>query len=1161
MAEKDFRVRKGLVVDGTGSATSVAVTTGNVVVTAGTLGLTNGILLSTDTGTSPNTSKITSQPTNGNIHIEPNGTGDVVLVTDNLDVSGDSMKISIKDNVADALDITESTNSYMKFITSNSAELIALGKDLQFEKTSNHKISIAPTSGTDQTGRDLIFEAGTSTGNVLGGEMVFKVGGGGGSSGTTATTLTTALTLTGAGVAVIPTVDIGGGALDNTIIGATAQNTAKVTTLETTSHARINGSAREANTLLQVNGDFVASGGNLGGGGNAASADTNKYAEVRIHTNIANDDLAGQHVEEMGGVYIIENAENAPLTGQGSIYTIGDSGTGDAWGAGRQSETGMYAIGYIAKDYDNIADSNENPMRTGQQRLLLNKNGNLTLPVSDSTLSFVSNGNTTSFKGHASAADNITYQFPPDHPASSGQVLSSTDAGVMSWIAAGGTPAITALNNATENELLTVGSTTTEVDAEPNLLYDGNKLVMNFDTSATSAVAQTILHIDVDKSGITANSTTTSLVGMDVDLNDAATNNNGSTVTMTGMDMDVVAANPTGTYTNIGLDINVTGADDNYAAIFRAGNVGIGTATPAFPLQLESSSSTGPVLNIRNTHTDNNGGELRFWQADTGNGANGDVLGTMSFYGNDGGGADQVFANIIAKTSDVTAGAEEGKLEFQVATAGSSGSMETILTIDGGAAAASSTITSTGDFDVAGDTTVVGLTASGNITGVDIISTDDILPGDDIQMTSGGRIRPVDVSGDNGAGNALGIKAGTGKGTGAGGRIDFYTKSADGGSAGSNHSMTNSISMKDGKLGIGTITPSQALNVYKDTDAEFIAIDVMNASNSANTDGYVSMLFNLATTGDGTVDAGKIAVRKNTSFTSTASTQNSNMEFYTSLNGNLTKRFEVLSESAKVTGDLEVTGDLNITGDINSTSVTDLDVVDKTITVASGATNSDESNASGLAFGASGATLQYLHSGTKIVINKPLDVTGNLNVTGTLTGDTSLTVDAVTVDSAELNYLADVTAGTVTASKAVVVDGSKDIGTFRAISTEYAKLTSTHVASGQIAAAATATVATIVSTTHRGAEILTTVYNTTDNTTDLFKTVVMWDGHDSTLDNASAACHYTNYAVLSSGDVASGDISAVKSGANILVKFTATGGSNAGDDTYIIRSQQTLLAI
>ena len=46
MAEKDFRIRKGLVVDGTSSATSVSVTTGNVVAAAGTIGITDGPLLS-----------------------------------------------------------------------------------------------------------------------------------------------------------------------------------------------------------------------------------------------------------------------------------------------------------------------------------------------------------------------------------------------------------------------------------------------------------------------------------------------------------------------------------------------------------------------------------------------------------------------------------------------------------------------------------------------------------------------------------------------------------------------------------------------------------------------------------------------------------------------------------------------------------------------------------------------------------------------------------------------------------------------------------------------------------------------------------------------------------------------------------------------------------
>ena len=55
---------------------------------------------------------------------------------------------------------------------------------------------------------------------------------------------------------------------------------------------------------------------------------------------------------------------------------------------------------------------------------------------------------------------------------------------------------------------------------------------------------------------------------------------------------------------------------------------------------------------------------MRFWLADTGNGANGDTLGTISFYGNDNGGADQVFAKIISETEDVTAGSEEGRMLF-----------------------------------------------------------------------------------------------------------------------------------------------------------------------------------------------------------------------------------------------------------------------------------------------------------------------------------------------------------------------------------------------------------------------------------------------------------------------------------------------------------------
>ena len=58
---------------------------------------------------------------------------------------------------------------------------------------------------------------------------------------------------------------------------------------------------------------------------------------------------------------------------------------------------------------------------------------------------------------------------------------------------------------------------------------------------------------------------------------------------------------------------------------------------------------------------------------------------------------------------------------------------------------------------------------------------------------------------------------------------------------------------------------------------------------------------------------------------------------------------------------------------------------------------------------------------------------GNLEVVGTLTADTSLTVDAITLTSAELGVLDGLTAGTVAASKAVTVDANSDFSGARNI--------------------------------------------------------------------------------------------------------------------------------
>jgi hypothetical protein len=57
-----------------------------------------------------------------------------------------------------------------------------------------------------------------------------------------------------------------------------------------------------------------------------------------------------------------------------------------------------------------------------------------------------------------------------------GQLLTSSGAGQEIVFESAGTAAVTALNNATQSELVTVGSTTTELDAEANLTFTGSAL-------------------------------------------------------------------------------------------------------------------------------------------------------------------------------------------------------------------------------------------------------------------------------------------------------------------------------------------------------------------------------------------------------------------------------------------------------------------------------------------------------------------------------------------------------------------------------------------------------------------------------------------------------------------------------------------------------------
>ena len=84
-----------------------------------------------------------------------------------------------------------------------------------------------------------------------------------------------------------------------------------------------------------------------------------------------------------------------------------------------------------------------------------------------------SGGGSVALKAPATTTSNAAVQLTlPVDDGTANQYLKTDGSGALSWA----TSSVTALNNATENELVTVGSTTTELDAEANLTFDGEQL-------------------------------------------------------------------------------------------------------------------------------------------------------------------------------------------------------------------------------------------------------------------------------------------------------------------------------------------------------------------------------------------------------------------------------------------------------------------------------------------------------------------------------------------------------------------------------------------------------------------------------------------------------------------------------------------------------------
>ena len=187
----------------------------------------------------------------------------------------------------------------------------------------------------------------------------------------------------------------------------------------------------------------------------------------------------------------------------------------------------------------------------------------------------------------------ITYDANGDPvavgPGTDGQVLTSTGAGsppAFEDVPAGGAT----INNATANELVTVASTTTQLDAEANLTFDGHHLTQNIDANAEgfNQTAAGAHYID--------NTAEANLSSGDNPILRTTATWNGKMVAMIKYNAGTDTTNKDDGY----LTFNTSAANDlsERMRITSSGTVGIGETVPLGQLHVKTGDSgQGTLVN------------------------------------------------------------------------------------------------------------------------------------------------------------------------------------------------------------------------------------------------------------------------------------------------------------------------------------------------------------------------------------------------------------------------------------------------------------------------------------------------------------------------------------------------------------------------------------
>jgi len=112
---------------------------------------------------------------------------------------------------------------------------------------------------------------------------------------------------------------------------------------------------------------------------------------------------------------------------------------------------------------------------------------------------------------------------------------------------------------------------------------------------------------------------------------------------------------------------------------------------------------------------------------------------------------------------------------------------------------------------------------------------------------------------------------------------------------------------------------------------------------------------------------------------------------------------------------LIVSGDLEVQGNVVTVNAATLNIEDKNILIANGAINAGQANGAGITIAGANANITYQSTGDKFVINKPLEITGNITGTNAafLNGDPVITLNPLNQSIALLRAQLDAPVGNV----------------------------------------------------------------------------------------------------------------------------------------------------